>query len=214
MDHSNDPMGRVSERVVCWDTLMVTCCSEHVGNKLRESLGLRGPRLRHDGPTKEGSEVSNGTRRLFNYRTETHERVNQQRARNLCSSASQNATRAVCDVFYWSDRCYVVTSTLPLLGNHAYNVAGGVRRTPRNSGIASKCGVPGTPHLGSRTLQTPRINLNFSVRKAKTTVDYSHKHTIQYNTTYCILYSLRPYSRVNAFSCFYYNSPLSCLGIR
>ena len=32
MDHTNDPMERVSERVVSRRTLLVTCCSEHVGN--------------------------------------------------------------------------------------------------------------------------------------------------------------------------------------
>ena len=31
MDHTNDPLERVSERVVRRSTLLVTCCSEHVG---------------------------------------------------------------------------------------------------------------------------------------------------------------------------------------
>ena len=34
MDHINDPMERVSERVVSRRTLMVTCCGEHVGKHL------------------------------------------------------------------------------------------------------------------------------------------------------------------------------------
>ena len=60
MDHTNDPMERVSERVVSRSTLRVACCSEHAGKALRESLGLRGPRLKRDGPPKRGPKSAAG----------------------------------------------------------------------------------------------------------------------------------------------------------
>ena len=107
---------------------------------------------------------------------ETRERDNQQRARYLCSPASQNATRPVCGVSYWSDRRNVVTSALPLLGNHAYNVASGVRRTRGTQEPRRSAGSPGTSHQGVPDSADPTDNINFSGREAKKQQSIIHRN--------------------------------------
>ena len=70
MDHTNDPMVRVSERVVSRSTLRGACCSEHAGKALRESLELCGPRLKRDGPPKRGPKSTAGPDNFSNTITE------------------------------------------------------------------------------------------------------------------------------------------------
>ena len=150
-------MEHVSERVVSRSTLMVTCCSEHVG---KDSVGVPWtPTVPSNLRRERRQRINNATTALRNnYLQESDINI----ACPIYQLSPPRMQRAPSATSLIGPIASTSTSTAPLLGNR---VASGVRRThgterPRRSAGSG-------PHPGVRNLVTPTTKLDLSGRKAK-----------------------------------------------
>ena len=160
-DPTNDPM----ERVVSRSTLMVTCCSEHVG---KNSVGVPWtPTVPSNLRRERKQRINNATTAIRNnYFQESDINI----ACPIYQLSAPRMQRAPSATSLIGPIASTSTSTAPLLGSR---VASGIRRAhgterPRRSAGSG-------PHPGSVILWSPTTTSFYRGGRPKTTVNYIQK---------------------------------------